>query len=76
MTWNRKGEYWKEMALFRMPAKLPDGQVVWQEGTGYIVNVQNGRSSVLTTTRLYDQGLSPSLFTLATMLRIMRGGTI
>ena len=76
MTWDKKGEYWKEMALFRMPAKLPDGQVVWQEGTGYIVNVQNGRSSVLTTTRLYNQGLSPSLFTLATMLRIMRGGTI
>lgn len=76
MTWDRKGDYWKEMALFRMPAKLPDGQVVWQEGTGTIVNVQNGRSTVLTTTRLYNQGLSPSLFTLATMLRIMRGGTI
>ena len=76
MTWDRKGEYWKEMALFRMPAKLPNGQVVWQEGTGYIVNVQNGRSTVLTTTRLYNQGLTPGLFTLATMLRIMRGGTI
>lgn len=76
MTWDRKGEYWKELALFRMPAKLADGQVVWQEGTGYIVNVQNGRSTVLTTTRLYNQGLTPGLFTLATMLRIMRGGTI
>lgn len=76
MTWDRKGDYWKELALFRMPAKLADGQVVWQEGTGYIVNVQNGRSSVLTTTRLYNQGLTPGLFTLATMLRIMRGGSI
>ncbi len=76
MTWDRKGDYWKELALFRIPAKLPDGQVAWQEGTGYIVNVQNGRSSVLTTTRLYNQGFSPSLFTLDTMLRIMRGGTI
>ena len=76
MTWDRKGDYWKELALFRIPAKLPDGQVAWQQGTGYGVNVQNGRSTVLTTTRAYNQGFSPSLFTLDTMQRIMRGGNV
>ncbi len=76
MTWDRKGEYWKEMALFRTPAKLPDGQVVWQLGTGYIVNVQNGRSTVLTTTKLINQNFSPGLFTLDAMQRIMRGGSV
>jgi hypothetical protein len=76
MTWDRKGEYWKEMALFHFPAKLADGQVVWQEGTGYIVNVQNGRSSVLTTSRLYNQGYPPTMFTLDAMHRVMRGGSI
>lgn len=76
MTWDRKGEYWKEMALFHFPAKLADGQVVWQEGTGYIVNVQNGRSSVLTTSRLYNQGYPHTLFTLDSMHRIMRGGAV
>lgn len=76
MTWDRKGEYWKEMALFRTPAKLPDGQVVWQLGTGYIVNVQNGRSTVLTTTKLVNQNFSPGLFTLDAMQRIMRGGSV
>jgi hypothetical protein len=76
MTWDKNGSYWKEMTLFRMPAKLPDGQVVWQLGTGFIVNVQNGRSTVLTTTKLYNQGFPPSLFTLETMQRFMRGGTV
>lgn len=76
MSWDRKGEYWKEMALFRIPAKLADGQVVWQQGTGYTVNVQNRRSTVLTTSRLYNQGYAPSLFTLDTMQRVMRGGGV
>lgn len=76
MTWDKKGDYWKEMVLFRIPGRLPDGQVIWQQGTGYVVNVQNGRSTVITTTRLYNQGLPPSLFTLATMQKIMRGGDI
>lgn len=76
MTWDRKGEYWKEMALFHFPAKLADGQVVWQEGTGYFVNVQNGRSTVLTTSRLYNQGYPPSLFTLDMMQKITRGGDV
>jgi hypothetical protein len=76
MTWDRKGEYWKEMALFHFPAKQPDDQVVWQEGTGYFVNVQNGRSTVLTTSRLYNQAYPPTLFTLDSMHRIMRGGSV
>ncbi len=74
MSWDRKGQPWREAALFRIPAKLADGQISWQQATGYFVNVQNGRSTVLTTTRLYNQNLPPELFTLATMQRIMRGG--
>lgn len=76
MTWDRKGEYWKEIALFHVPEKLADGQLVWQEGTGYFVNVQNGRSTVLTTSRLYNQGYPPTLFTLDSMQRITRGGSV
>ncbi|MFQ5849797.1 MAG: DUF1329 domain-containing protein [Candidatus Binatia bacterium] len=76
MTWDRKGEYWKEMALFFIPAKLSDGQVVWQQGTGWVINVQNGRSTVLTPTRLFNQGLSPGLFTFTTMQRVNRRGSI
>ncbi|MBI4487766.1 MAG: DUF1329 domain-containing protein [Deltaproteobacteria bacterium] len=76
MVWDSRGEYWKEMVLFRIPAKLADGQVVWQQGTGYIVNVQNGRSTVLTTTRLFNQGYRPTMFTLDAMHRVMRGGSI
>ena len=76
MIWDRKGDYWKEMALFRIPGKLADGQIVWQQGTGYIVNVQNGRSTVITTTRQFNSGLSPSLFTFGTMQTITRQGEI
>lgn len=76
MTWDRKGEYWKEMALFRIPGKLADGQIVWQQGTGYIVNVQNGRSTVITTTRQFNNGLSPSLFTFDTLQTINRQGEV
>ncbi len=76
MTWDRKGEYWKEMALFRIPGKLADGQVVWQQGTGYIINVQNGRSTVITTTRTFNNGLSPSLFTFDTLQTITRQGEL
>lgn len=76
MTWDRKGEYWKEMALFRIPGKLADGQIVWQQGTGYIINVQNGRSTVITTTRQFNNGLSPSLFTFDTLQTITRQGEV
>ncbi len=76
MTWDRKGEYWKEMALFRIPGKLADGQIVWQQGTGYIINVQNGRSTVITTTRTFNNGLSPSLFTFDTLQTITRQGEV
>ena len=76
MTWDRKGEYWKEMVLFRIPGKLADGQIVWQQGTGYIINVQNGRSTVITTTRKFNNGLSPSLFTFDTLQTITRQGEV
>ena len=76
MVWDRKGEYWKEMHLFRLPAKLADGQVVWQQGTGWVINVQNGRSTVITTPRSFNHGLSPSLFTFNTMQRINRQGVV
>jgi hypothetical protein len=76
MVWDRKGEFWKEMHLFRIPAKLADGQVVWQQGTGWVINVQNGRSTVITTPRSFNLGLSPSLFTFNTMQRINRQGVV
>lgn len=72
MTWDRKGDYWKEMMFFQIPGKLDDGQVVWQQGTGYVVNVQNGRSTVISASRRFNMGLSPSLFTFDTMQTITR----
>src|SRR5574341_50172 len=57
----------------RTPVKLPDGRRIWSVGTALVVHVQNGRSTVLTTTRVYNQGLPASLFTLATLQRISRG---
>lgn len=74
--WDRKGEYWKEQHSFRTPVKLPDGRRIWSVSTVFIVNVQNGRSTVLTATRAYNQGLPPSLFTLATLQRVSRGEPI
>jgi hypothetical protein len=76
MAWDRKGDYWKELALFRIPGKLEDGQIVWQQGTGYIFNVQNGRSTVLSVSRKFNIGLTPSLFTFDTMQMINRQGEV
>ena len=76
MVWDRKGDYWKELALFRIPGKLQDGQVVWQQGTGYIINVQNGRSTVISASRKFNMGLSPGLFTFGTMQTITRQGEV
>jgi len=76
MAWDRRGDYWKEMMLFRIPGKLDDGQIVWQQGTGYIVNVQNGRSTVISASRKFNMGLSPSLFTFDTMQTIIRQGEL
>jgi len=76
MIWDAKGNYWKEQFAFRTQAKLPDAQEVLSTGTVVIVNVQNGRSTLVTSTRSYNQGYQPSLFTLATLQTVMRGGSI
>jgi uncharacterized protein YxjI len=76
LMWDKKGEYWKEQFGFFTPVKLPDGREVWSVGSVVIVNVQNGRSTIVTATRAYNQGYPPSLFSLATLQRIMRGGSI
>ena len=70
------GNPWKELFAFRVPAKLADGQEIFSVGTVVIVNVQNGRSTLVTSTRASNQGYQPSLFTLATLQTVMRGGTI
>jgi hypothetical protein len=76
MTWDYRGEYWKEQFAFRTPIKLVDGQDILSTGTVVIVNVQNGRSTLVTSTRSYNIGYQPSLFTLATLQTVMRGGAI
>jgi outer membrane lipoprotein-sorting protein len=74
--WDRKGEYWKETFAFRTPVKLPDGREVWSVGTVVIHNVQNGRTTLVTAVRSYNKGYPASMWSLATLQKIMRGGTI
>jgi hypothetical protein len=76
MIWDAKGNYWKEQFAFRSPVKLADGQFALTVGTVIIVNVQNGRSTLVDAARAYNQGYQPSLFTLATLQTVMRGGAI
>jgi Protein of unknown function (DUF1329) len=76
MIWDRNGLYWKESFALRTPVKLLDGREVSSVATVVIVNVQNGRSTVLTATRAFNQGYQPGLFTLATLQTVMRGGAI
>lgn len=76
MVWDKDGNYWKEGFSFRRPVKLPDGRVVWSGETVVMVNVKNRRATVLTNTRRYNQGYKPSLFTLATLQKVLRGGSI
>ena len=76
MIWDKKGNYWKETFAFLTPVKLSDGRGVWSPGTVVMVNVQNGRSTVLTVARGFNQGYQPTLFTLATLQTVMRGGAI
>ncbi len=73
--WDGKGDYWKEFFGFFKPVKLPDGREVWSVGDVTIVNVQNGRSTIVTATRAYNRGYPSTMFSLATLQRIMRGGT-
>jgi hypothetical protein len=76
MIWDKDGNYWKEQFGFRAPVKLPDGREVLSIGTVVIFNVQNGRSTLVTVSRSYNQGYQPTLFTLATLQTVMRGGSI
>ena len=76
MIWDAKGNYWKEQFAFRSPVPLPDGQSALSVGTVVIINVQNGRSTLVDAVRSYNQGYQPSLFTLATLQTVMRGGAI
>ena len=76
MIWDASGNYWKEQFSLRSPVKLPDGQVTLSVGTVVIVNIQNGRSTLVDAVRSYNQGYQPSLFTLATLQTMMRGGAI
>jgi len=71
-----KGNLWKEGIYSYTPVKLADGQEVLSATSPVIVNVQNGRATVLSTARAYNQGYRPSLFTLQTLQTVMRGGTL
>jgi len=76
MIWDAKGNYWKEQFALRSPVTLTDGQLALSVGTVVIINVQNGRSTLVDAVRNYNQGYQPSLFTLATLQTVMRGGAI
>jgi hypothetical protein len=76
IVWDTRGNYWKEQFAFRTQVKLSDGQPILSIGTVVMTNVQNGRSTLVTSTRAYNQGYQPSLFTLATLQTVMRGGAI
>jgi hypothetical protein len=76
MIWDEKGNYWKEQFALRSVVKLPDGQEALSVGTVVITNVQNGRTTLVDAVRTYNQGYQPSLFTLATLQTVMRGGAI
>jgi hypothetical protein len=76
LIWDKRGEYWKEQFGMFTPVKLADGREVWSVGDVTIVNVQNGRSTIVSATRAYNRGYPASMFSLATLESIMRGGSI
>ena len=71
-----KGNLWKEQINFYAPVQLVDGQEVLSPTTPVIMNLQNGRATVFTTAKAYNQGYQPSLFTLQTLQSVMRGGSL
>jgi hypothetical protein len=73
---NAKGSLWKEQFNLYTRVKLADGQEVISSAAPVIVNIQNGRSTVFSTTRAFNQGYQPSFFTLATLQTVMRGGSL
>ena len=76
LMWDKRGDYWKEQFGMFTPVKLADGREVWSVADVVIVNVQNGRSTIVTATRAYNKGYPASMFSLATLESIMRGGSI
>jgi len=76
MIWDGNGNYWKEQLALRKPVKLADGQEVLSVGSVVINNLQNGRSTMVDAVRSYNQGYQPTLFTLATLQTVMRGGSL
>jgi hypothetical protein len=76
MIWDGGGHYWKEQFALRSVVRLSDGQEALSVGTVVITNVKNGRSTLVDAVRSYNQGYQPSLFTLATLQTVMRGGAI
>jgi hypothetical protein len=76
LIWDKRGAYWKEQFGMFTPVKLADGREVWSVGDVTIVNVQNGRSTIVSATRAYNRGYPASMFSLATLESIMRGGSI
>lgn len=76
LIWDKKGEYWKEQFGMFTPVKLPDGREVWSVGDVLIYNVQNGRSTIVTATRAYNRNYPASMWSLATLQSIMRGGSV
>ena len=76
MSWDAQGNYWKEAFSFRTMIKLADGQEGVSVGTVTIVNTLNGRSTLVDAVRSYNQGYQPTLFTLATLQTVMRGGSL
>jgi hypothetical protein len=70
------GNTWKEQFNFYTMVKIAEGQEVLSTASPVIINLQNGRSTVLTTAKLFNQGYQPTLFTLATLQQVMRGGSV
>ena len=76
MISDTQGNPWKESFNLYTRVTLEDGQQVVSTGSPVIVNLQNRRSTVLTTTKTYNVGYQPSLFTLATLQTMLRGGAL
>jgi uncharacterized protein YxjI len=76
LVWDKRGEYWKEQFGMFTPVKLGDGREVWSVADVVIVNVQNGRSTIVTATRAYNKNYPASMFSLSTLESVMRGGSI
>jgi len=76
MVRDAKNRLWKEQFNLYTRVKLADGQEVISSAAPVIINLQNGRTTVFSTTRAFNQGYKPSFFTLATLQTVMRGGSL